>query len=283
MLSQRAARQSLQRAFRLQRLPLSHTPPHVPLLPLAAKQGPSRILFTHPPQTLLLTNCPSRANHTLRSSKLADRSGNGQQAQWRRAQHSLSQSPSQSPAQHNWHSHSPVQAAALGQGQGLPLEAARTPPPPDARAAAAAAPPTKFRHNNSRPLSSSTSTSSSLLLSRSSSSDKIASQRSAQIARHLSSSASRSIHQTQDSPSTMASEYSVRKVGAPNTLEHRVYIEKDGVPVSAFHDVPLYADQEKGILNMVVEIPRWSNAKLEVSLLLIAHYHAIWRVWCCIS
>ncbi|KAK8138663.1 Inorganic pyrophosphatase [Apiospora sp. TS-2023a] len=59
--------------------------------------------------------------------------------------------------------------------------------------------------------------------------------------------------------------YSVRKVAAPNTLEHRVYVEKDGVPVSPFHDIPLYADQEKGILNMVVEIPRWTNAKLEIS------------------
>ena len=61
--------------------------------------------------------------------------------------------------------------------------------------------------------------------------------------------------------------YSVRKVAAPNTLEHRVYVEKDGVPVSPFHDIPLYADQEKGILNMIVEIPRWTNAKLEVRLL----------------
>ena len=60
--------------------------------------------------------------------------------------------------------------------------------------------------------------------------------------------------------------YSVRKVAAPNTLEHRVYIEKDGVPVSPFHDVPLYANQEQTILNMIVEIPRWTNAKLEVSL-----------------
>ena len=58
--------------------------------------------------------------------------------------------------------------------------------------------------------------------------------------------------------------YSVRKVAAPNTLEHRVYIEKDGVPVSPFHDVPLYANQEQTILNMIVEIPRWTNAKLEV-------------------
>lgn len=66
----------------------------------------------------------------------------------------------------------------------------------------------------------------------------------------------------------MASQYGVRKVAAPHTLEHRVYIEKDGVPVSPFHDIPLYANAEQTILNMVVEIPRWTNAKLEVSVLL---------------
>ncbi|KAJ0107835.1 hypothetical protein N8I77_003901 [Diaporthe amygdali] len=61
------------------------------------------------------------------------------------------------------------------------------------------------------------------------------------------------------------SSYTTRKVAAPYTLEHRVYIEKDGVPVSPFHDIPLFANQEKTILNMVVEIPRWTNAKLEIS------------------
>ncbi|KAF9432042.1 Inorganic pyrophosphatase [Entomortierella beljakovae] len=61
------------------------------------------------------------------------------------------------------------------------------------------------------------------------------------------------------------SAYSTRVVGAPNTLEHRVYIEKDGAPVSAFHDIPLYANDAKTVYNMVVEIPRWSNAKLEIS------------------
>ena len=68
----------------------------------------------------------------------------------------------------------------------------------------------------------------------------------------------------------MASQYSVRKVGAPHTLAHRVYVEKDGVPVSPFHDIPLYANQEKTILNMVVEIPRWTNAKLEVRALCLS-------------
>lgn len=60
--------------------------------------------------------------------------------------------------------------------------------------------------------------------------------------------------------------YSVRKIAAPHTLEHRVYIEKDGQPVSPFHDIPLYANAEKTVLNMIVEIPRWTNAKLEVSI-----------------
>ncbi|KAI9758800.1 MAG: 39S ribosomal protein L44, mitochondrial [Chaenotheca gracillima] len=63
----------------------------------------------------------------------------------------------------------------------------------------------------------------------------------------------------------MPSAYNVRKVGAPNTLEHRVYIEKDGVPVSPFHDIPLFANEQQTILNMVVEIPRWTNGKLEIS------------------
>ncbi|TFK56722.1 inorganic diphosphatase [Heliocybe sulcata] len=63
----------------------------------------------------------------------------------------------------------------------------------------------------------------------------------------------------------MASQYGARVIGAPNTLEHRVYLEKDGQVVSPFHDIPLFADQNNGILNMIVEVPRWTNAKLEIS------------------
>ena len=94
--------------------------------------------------------------------------------------------------------------------------------------------------------------------------------RATQIALHFSE---------QDSPAIMSSlpisergfhsnapsSYTVRKLGAPNTLEHRIYIEKDGIPVSPFHDIPLYANEQQTVLNMVVEIPRWTNAKVEVS------------------
>lgn len=35
--------------------------------------------------------------------------------------------------------------------------------------------------------------------------------------------------------------------------------------VSPFHDIPFWVDKEKGIANMVVEIPRGQQAKLEIS------------------
>ena len=95
--------------------------------------------------------------------------------------------------------------------------------------------------------------------------------RTQQVARHFSSAAQNTIAMSSLPVSEKGYHanapggYTVRKNGAPNTLEHRVYIEKDGVPVSAFHDVPLYANEQQTILNMIVEIPRWTNAKMEVS------------------
>jgi inorganic pyrophosphatase len=58
--------------------------------------------------------------------------------------------------------------------------------------------------------------------------------------------------------------YTTRRIGAANTLEHRVFIEKDGQLVSPWHDIPLYANEQQTVLNMVVEVPRWTNAKMEV-------------------
>ena len=51
----------------------------------------------------------------------------------------------------------------------------------------------------------------------------------------------------------------------PRSAEYRAFLEKDGKVISPFHDIPLFANEEKTVLNMVVEIPRWSNAKLEIS------------------
>ncbi|KAE8321740.1 inorganic pyrophosphatase [Aspergillus sergii] len=138
------------------------------------------------------------------------------------------------------------------------------------RTSATLAPPTKQATppSSSSPsslLSSSSSSPSSAVLSPSSfsPSPRVAhsassvTTRAALISRHFSSSAT--------PPQSPTMSYTVRKIGQANTLEHRVYIEKDGQPVSPFHDIPLYANEEQTILNMVVEIPRWTNAKQEIS------------------
>ncbi|KAI8987970.1 inorganic diphosphatase [Mycotypha africana] len=56
-------------------------------------------------------------------------------------------------------------------------------------------------------------------------------------------------------------------VGKPFTASHRVYYEKDGQIISPWHDVPLYSDEKnKHIVNMIVEIPRWTNSKVEIAV-----------------
>ncbi|KAK7790861.1 hypothetical protein R5R35_010732 [Gryllus longicercus] len=60
--------------------------------------------------------------------------------------------------------------------------------------------------------------------------------------------------------------YSVEERGAPNSTEYRVYLRNESGPISPLHDIPLLADSCKKIFNMVVEIPRWTNAKMEINL-----------------
>ena len=60
--------------------------------------------------------------------------------------------------------------------------------------------------------------------------------------------------------------YSVRQVGAANSLEYRVFLENSaGQVISPFHDIPLYPNPtDKSIVNFFIEIPRWTNAKMEI-------------------
>ena len=63
-----------------------------------------------------------------------------------------------------------------------------------------------------------------------------------------------------------ASTFTTRQVGAKFSLEYRCFLQDgSGKVISPFHDVPLYHDEAAGILNMVVEVSRFSNAKLEIS------------------
>ncbi|KAK1773774.1 inorganic pyrophosphatase [Copromyces sp. CBS 386.78] len=70
-----------------------------------------------------------------------------------------------------------------------------------------------------------------------------------------------------DNDSDSDSEYTLTKSGQPYTTSHKIYFirKHDQIPISPFHDIPLFHDKSKRIYNMVVEIPRWSQAKFEVS------------------
>jgi len=47
-------------------------------------------------------------------------------------------------------------------------------------------------------------------------------------------------------------------------LSYIIIVDGPAGIVSPFHDVPLFANSDKTIFNMIVEIPRWTNAKMEV-------------------
>ncbi|KAK5649625.1 hypothetical protein RI129_000654 [Pyrocoelia pectoralis] len=68
----------------------------------------------------------------------------------------------------------------------------------------------------------------------------------------------------QQLPFTMS--YNVIERGAPFSTDYRVYITDNNVPISPLHDIPLFSDRDKNIFNMVVEVPRWTNAKMEITM-----------------
>jgi len=59
--------------------------------------------------------------------------------------------------------------------------------------------------------------------------------------------------------------YSTHQVGQSQTLEYRVFFNSPSGPISPFHDIPLWADKNHKIANMVVEIPKGTQPKLEIN------------------
>uniref|UniRef100_A0A3B4Z2Y7 inorganic diphosphatase n=1 Tax=Stegastes partitus TaxID=144197 RepID=A0A3B4Z2Y7_9TELE len=75
--------------------------------------------------------------------------------------------------------------------------------------------------------------------------------------------------------------YQTEQRGHPNSPDYRLYFKtSEGKYVSPFHDIPLIAETQQDndvpakkpkrnesevLYNMVVEVPRWSNAKMEIA------------------
>lgn len=61
----------------------------------------------------------------------------------------------------------------------------------------------------------------------------------------------------------MSASFTIEERGAANSPDYRVFFKNDqGQIISPFHDIPLKNGDH---FNMVVEIPRWSNAKMEIA------------------
>uniref|UniRef100_A0A665XF94 inorganic diphosphatase n=1 Tax=Echeneis naucrates TaxID=173247 RepID=A0A665XF94_ECHNA len=76
--------------------------------------------------------------------------------------------------------------------------------------------------------------------------------------------------------------YQTEERGRPNSANYRIFFKtSEGKYISPFHDIPLIAETEEHdngvpakkpknnehemLFNMVVEVPRWSNAKMEIA------------------
>ncbi|KAM4900244.1 inorganic pyrophosphatase 2, mitochondrial isoform 3-T3 [Sylvia borin] len=77
------------------------------------------------------------------------------------------------------------------------------------------------------------------------------------------------------------SRYGTEQRGRPNSPDYRLYFKNaDGKYISPFHDIPLFAGSKEDkeipakrskttgsevLFNMIVEVPRWTNAKMEIA------------------
>ncbi|XP_019730181.1 inorganic pyrophosphatase 2, mitochondrial isoform X3 [Hippocampus comes] len=60
--------------------------------------------------------------------------------------------------------------------------------------------------------------------------------------------------------------FSTEARGQPNTVGYRLFFKNaEGQYISPFHDIPVFADEAQNIFHAVVEVPRWTNAKMEIA------------------
>ncbi|XP_059803266.1 inorganic pyrophosphatase-like [Hypanus sabinus] len=60
--------------------------------------------------------------------------------------------------------------------------------------------------------------------------------------------------------------YRVEERGGEYTSSYKLYFRNaQGQMISPFHDIPLWASESQNVFNMVVEVPRWTNAKMEIA------------------
>lgn len=61
--------------------------------------------------------------------------------------------------------------------------------------------------------------------------------------------------------------YITEQFGSLYSDDYRLFFKRadNDTPISPMHDIPLYFEEQNKTFNMVVEIPRWTNAKMEMN------------------
>ncbi|XP_041614969.1 inorganic pyrophosphatase 2, mitochondrial isoform X2 [Vulpes lagopus] len=67
-------------------------------------------------------------------------------------------------------------------------------------------------------------------------------------------------------PHRAMASYRTEERGQPRSPGYRLFFQNvAGHYISPFHDIPLKVDSTENLFNMVVEVPRWTNAKMEIA------------------
>ncbi|XP_029305425.1 inorganic pyrophosphatase [Cottoperca gobio] len=76
------------------------------------------------------------------------------------------------------------------------------------------------------------------------------------------------LHPRADSNTTLRfnMSFTVEQRGNLNALNYCLFFKNAaGKYISPFHDIPMYADESQNIFHVVIEVPRWTNAKMEIT------------------
>uniref|UniRef100_A0A5F4W7X7 Inorganic pyrophosphatase n=1 Tax=Callithrix jacchus TaxID=9483 RepID=A0A5F4W7X7_CALJA len=67
-------------------------------------------------------------------------------------------------------------------------------------------------------------------------------------------------------PRRAMAQYHTEERGEPCSHNYRLFFKNvTGHYISPFHDIPLKVNSKENLFNMIVEIPRWTNAKMEIA------------------
>ncbi|XP_039324455.1 inorganic pyrophosphatase 2, mitochondrial isoform X2 [Saimiri boliviensis] len=67
-------------------------------------------------------------------------------------------------------------------------------------------------------------------------------------------------------PRRAMAQYHTEERGQPCSHNYRLFFKNvTGHYISPFHDIPLKVNSKENLFNMIVEIPRWTNAKMEIA------------------